>query len=993
MNDPEKDTEIPKEDDGEVPAARLSAIESEDDNGETNLIDESTENAHNSIPEIKKEDSEEGIQASPNLEETPLLEGLKDDAVKFNSSRADVYYDDELNEMTWGRRLARYWATRYDWYDPSKKKEADIKLDSAWAYFEHSALPRYTPQDLMRAPEGTSDRSSFFRRKNKEDQLVRAEFGERDEKTKLYSFHKTPERELGDFGLGVGIYFWTLRVLAIICLIAGFISIPNMIYFNSSDYDGSGRSSVPFGLELGAICTDTEWVPCPTCEESNWTFPRYKSIRRYATAINDENLVFVLKNNCNITLHEAICAFAAMIFVVVSFIIMSIVSRRREVRLDEYQQTASDYSIEVSNPPENAVDPDEWKIFFSQFEGAQVVAITVALDNEELIRTLVKRRKVLRSIKALLKDGVKFNSDNMDEMISQCVDVPSWKKYLCFASDAKSKYETVKALEAKAEELSKRNKCVNSIFCTFQTEQQQRDVLEKLSTSGYERTCGSNSIQDAFKFRGEHVLSVTEAKEPSAVLWENLDTKTFTLIVQVFAAFVLVFGFIFFGAFLIYLAGNEGSALWTTVTITAINQIVPRLCKFITSFEAHKANGSYEASLYVKMTVFKWINTAIITSLLHPFVATIDSGLETLTKTVKSIFIAELVTNPSLLLLDIWGQIQRHYLGPRANSQEQMNLRFRGAKFSLALRYTELTKILFLTFFYSALYPGGFFFAAASLTINYFVDKFCLLRTYGKFPVMGNAIAQFSRSYLFPAAFAAYAVMLAYNYTGWPYDNLCKTDENISAEYLSVETISISGEPFMEEQVSLSNDDKTYQYCLQDMIYSNDGLKFPPIPSYQDIVWMTNSQEEASKLLGWTSVGILALTGIVFLRKLYVQTIRKFFIDTYRPTGQVCSHKYQKISYFLQVLSFLLQASTERFLDLKDHYGYIPSVEDPAFEFPLLACSITDIDEAFLSWSDPSIEYPYDKHNLIFDIPSLVKDDDQNFSVMKTWTPENAEET
>jgi len=237
---------------------------------------------------------------------------------------------------------------------------------------------------------------------------------------------------------------------------------------------------------------------------------------------------------------------------------------------------------------------------------------------------------------------------------------------------------------------------------------------------------------------------------------------------------------------------------------------------------------------------------------------------------------------------------------------------------------------------------------------------------------MGNAIAQFSRSYLFPAAFAAYAVMLAYNYTGWPYDNLCKTDENISAEYLSVEAISINGEPSMEEQVSLSTDDKAYEYCLQDMIYSNDGLNFPPIPSYQDIVWMTNSQEEASKLLGWTSVGILVLTGIVFLRKLYVQTIRKFFINAYRPTGK---------------------ASEERFLDLKDHYGYIPFVEDPAFEFPLLACKITDIDEAFLSWSDPSIEYPYDKHNLIFDMPSLVKDDDQQFSVMKTWTPENVEET
>lgn len=37
-----------------------------------------------------------------------------------------------------------------------------------------------------------------------------------------------------------------------------------------------------------------------------------------------------------------------------------------------------------------------------------------------------------------------------------------------------------------------------------------------------------------------------------------------------------------------------------------------------------------------------------------------------------------------------------------------------------------MTKILFLTVFYAALYPGGFFFAAVTLAVTYWMDKFCL---------------------------------------------------------------------------------------------------------------------------------------------------------------------------------------------------------------------------------------------------------------------------
>jgi hypothetical protein len=79
---------------------------------------------------------------------------------------------------------------------------------------------------------------------------------------------------------------------------------------------------------------------------------------------------------------------------------------------------------------------------------------------------------------------------------------------------------------------------------------------------------------------------------------------------------------------------------------------------------------------------------------------------------------------PALRIIDIWGAIQKHYLGPRSRTQEQMNMWFQGTPYNLGERYTDLTKIMFLCFFYAALFPAAFFFGSAILTIQYYVS-FC----------------------------------------------------------------------------------------------------------------------------------------------------------------------------------------------------------------------------------------------------------------------------
>lgn len=75
-------------------------------------------------------------------------------------------------------------------------------------------------------------------------------------------------------------------------------------------------------------------------------------------------------------------------------------------------------------------------------------------------------------------------------------------------------------------------------------------------------------------------------------------------------------------------------------------------------------------------------------------------------------------------LSDWLTNLKKHVLAPRARTQDQMNNWFQGTYYNLGERYTDLTKILFVVFVYSALFPAAFFFGAAILLAQYYVSVF-----------------------------------------------------------------------------------------------------------------------------------------------------------------------------------------------------------------------------------------------------------------------------
>jgi hypothetical protein len=274
----------------------------------------------------------------------------------------------QSRELTYGRRIARYLSKNKllaKVYNPSSfdnknghngdvedseqnqekqtfaRKDEEIKsLDAGWEYFEHYVLPRCHAEK--------------FENKNGR-KYMRVKPGNNDEKTMLYPVWKTPLQDMGDFGIGVGMYFDMLRFFGFVALIAAFICTPALVFYASNDYSPDGKDAIVNPInKASAICTNTFWVPCPNCTKDDFnTWPTsLNNIQRVATMTSpapneDREVVFMLRNGCELSETFSLVTLATVLFFCVSTFVFLSRQKNIMVMLDEGEQTTSDYSIRI----------------------------------------------------------------------------------------------------------------------------------------------------------------------------------------------------------------------------------------------------------------------------------------------------------------------------------------------------------------------------------------------------------------------------------------------------------------------------------------------------------------------------------------------------------------------------------------------------------------------------------------------------------------------
>ncbi|CAB9497646.1 protease [Seminavis robusta] len=846
-------------------------------------------------------------------------------------------HEEEGKERTWARWFVETYLQHCSWYFPRKDIPGAPSLSYSWAYYERVTLPRHFVGPAKR----------------------RAEPNEKGE-TELYNPWKTKQKHLVEFGIGVDLYFQSVRAISIMFLVAALCNVPSIYHYAVNYSDDRGRR---WGLEGSAECASTYWAYCEDCTRE--LFPG-ESASRLAEA--DDGSLLAMRNDCDVTLMLGAVNWFTWVFFFLFLTGMSMYQTTREIRFDEDKLTAKDYSVAVKNPPPDALDPDEWRDFFAQFAEKQVTLVSLHLDNEEMLRTLLLRRIQRDQLRRMLPKGTDLDDE---DALRMAVDVHIRERdaepqgcvgcvleFLLFKplrmfgllAKAESCLERIDTLTEKIKELQLQEYELSKVYVTFETEEGQRSALEALSASRVDIIMNNtHNIPPSAIFR-DRVLRVIDPTEPNAVRWQDLSDSKLYRVLASFANFIVTIGLIAVAGYCADITRQELGPRMSAALVAIFNGGIPFVLQQLMMFERHQTEGGYQSSLYFKITLFRWFNTAMVLQFITPFTSSISTGRNDLLPSISAILWAELFITPFIRYADFPGNLQKHILAPRAVTQEQMNLCFLGTRYNLGERYTDLTKVLFVCFFYSALFPASFFFGFAILLVQYYVDKICLVRIWGVAPSLGNKLAVFSRKYFFTGALVAFIISSAYAWAEFPYDNLCDPEGGTISKIIpqrNASALRFSDDKRIDVNVG---QEEPVRFCHQGYRGQLEtyGFNFPPsvLAQPDGLKWMTEDQETIVTWFYWSVILAMVAFFIIGFLRITTKAIVGCFRSNYEPTGSS-----QRIDFSCN----------------QDIVAYFPSIKLFTYPFPFIAANIDDLDPDLVGFTDT------DKHldhwNLMFDVP------------------------
>ena len=403
-------------------------------------------------------------------------------------------------------------------------------------------------------------------------------------------------------------------------------------------------------------------------------------------------------------------------------------------------------------------------------------------------------------------------------------------------------------------------------------------------------------------FRGKNVLDVCEAPEPTDVIWENLEVTLKHQLIEQSTTFVISMAIISLCGYIIYLfhkADSSGSLAAIFISVT--NSVLPAVLKGINETEEHYTQGSKQTSLLLKLVFLRWMTTGFIVLIVNEAVTTLD---EKFVAKIWAILIADAVTTPILRLLDPANRIGRNYLAAKAPTQEKMNSYFLGADWFLAERYTDMTKTLFVSLFFVAIFPQGLFVTACAFTVSFWVDKYCLFRLWKQPPAMDGALAVAAR-FQISLIFLIHCFVTQHFYMGWPFDNVEATTSNSQ--------ITLDGAAAATATKYQSVEKSSYN-----------------VFDFGDKSWYSTSQSQVVFIYGIINIVTITTFVVYYFGTSFKYGFHKLFFGSYVSIGDARTDLY----------SFVPGIQT-----------FVPTVNHSRLGLPLLACDLSSLDPQHISFT------------------------------------------
>jgi alpha-tubulin suppressor-like RCC1 family protein len=585
----------------------------------------------------------------------------------------------------------------------------------------------------------------------------------------MYPIWKTTAEDLGEFGVGIGLYYQFLRYMSFVFAMVAACQSVGLI-LNASGKAYGDRTDVDFMIKtsLGAHLT------------SNYN----ASI--FGTFIDSNDLSFTL----------SIVDVSSTVLFLICVVRLKYDQVQSVEQIDADVITAGDYTVYVEDIPTNATDPDEFKTFFSHY-GA-VADVSIGLANGDLIRLFTERTLKIAGLELAVADlKISRLSSHMKIVEKIKAEIAGFDKEVSTMRQ-KSDFETIVA------------------YVTFDDQKSQEACLKQYPAGFFSKVVMPTSK----KFRRTYPISVSQAPEPSNIKWENLQVRGFNKNMRFFLTSIVTVLMLFLSFFvIIVLKGlkeslfQDGGAalcleapdvddpnvqeltLWYLYTssnakyqtilacycqkrldvardycapyletltrvqalsitaivgVIAINTALTTVLNACAIFEKHHSITEEEGAIAVKVFLAQFMNTALISTIVNTDLAYYfpilqplkDSNLLTgihkdFTSDWFSMVGAPIVTtvlpasiSPNIVLLLEWpiSIVKRFLLKNRQKTQRLLNELFKGPKFMLSQRYGVMLSMMFTILLYSGSIPIMSWFAVMFFASAYWCEKAYLLR-------------------------------------------------------------------------------------------------------------------------------------------------------------------------------------------------------------------------------------------------------------------------
>ena len=173
-----------------------------------------------------------------------------------------------------------------------------------------------------------------------------------------------------------------------------------------------------------------------------------------------------------------------------------------------------------------------------------------------------------------------------------------------------------------------------------------------------------------------------------------------------------------------------------SILVVIINLLLTFIIRRTSSMEKHVTMTSYNTSVSLKQTIAMFLNTAIVSFIIHWGDFYSSQGLAA---EMYNIMISNAVVQPIVYFLNIpylWQRMVRFQAGRKGNrclmTQRQAQLLFEGPELDMPQRYATLMKTYLLTVVYAPMMPFSYVFGIIAIFVQYWVDKYMLLRVHSR---------------------------------------------------------------------------------------------------------------------------------------------------------------------------------------------------------------------------------------------------------------------